>query len=614
MKFFDFSFKVYLLIGIILSSACSGEDKEMQETLTVSKVLLNIGEQGGSEKIAISSTHDWSVVCAEDWVKSSPTSGSGNKDVTLTVYPNKNKEERQAKVFVKGLSKEVTVDVIQMGVIPSIQINLNQKTLNPSGEEFAVGVTSEGLQWEAEVPSSAQSWLSLKEKNDEKAVFIAKLNNNGTERSATLIFKEKGKNESKNVKVTQAAFKSTVSNIAWSKLLSKVSDSWFKTNEAKEVADNVLLYQRNCGGWHKNIEMHHLLTDAEKKTIAAEKGEKGCFDNGATTTELRFLAKMYKEVPDSRYRDAFIKGLDYIITAQYSTGGWPQYYPLRGGYSDFITFNDDLVVNLLNLLKDVYESKGNFTAIVEDATKRKAKETFDKGLDCILNCQIVDGGIKTLWCAQHDPVTLDPAVGRPHEMPSFSGMEGAKILEFLMTIENPSIEVKQAVVAAADWLEKHKIPNKKVVDVKDASGNTIDRKVEDCAGEDMWGRFIQLGGEVAERVYDNLFNVFLKDGKRDYVKADGSKIRYYYKDNAVQSYDPKRAYQPIYGIYDNDYAFLFYRFLYNYEDTEKIKDEHGVMIDTSLRAENRKGYQYVGNWPQKVLRDKYPAWKTKHGM
>lgn len=614
MKIINLSLKVCLLFCVLFISACSNEDKELQETLTVSKALLNIGEEGGSESISINSSHKWSIACKEKWVICPLTSGNGNKDVTLAVLPNKNKEERQAEVAIKGISKGVIVHIIQAGTVPTIQISLTQKSLDPSGEEFTVDVTAEGLQWTVEVPTSAKSWLSLKEKSDGQVSFVAKLNNNGKERTANLIFRETGKIDIKTVKITQGIFKSTVAGIAWSKLLSNVSDAWYKTNEAKEVADNVLLYQRDCGGWHKNIEMHHLLTDTEKEKVTAEKKEKGCFDNGATTTEMKFLAQMYKHVPDSRYRDAFVKGLNYIMSAQYSTGGWPQYFPLRGGYSDFITFNDDLMVNLLKLLRDVYESGDNFAAIVEDETKRKAKETFEKGLDCILNCQIVDGGAKTLWCAQHDPVTMNPAVGRPHELPSFSGCEGARILEFLMTIENPSDKVKESVVAAVEWLENHKIPNKKVVDVKDTSGNTIDRKVEDCAGEDMWGRFIQLGGEVAERVYTNLFNEFLKDGKRTYSSTDGKNITYYYKDNAVASYDPQKAYQPIYGIYDNNYAFLFYRFLYNYEDTGPFKDEHGVMVDTSLRAENRRSYQYVGNWAQKILREKYPAWKTKQGM
>ena len=131
--------------------------------------------------------------------------------------------------------------------------------------------------------------------------------------------------------------------------------------------------------------------------------------------------------------------------------------------------------------------------IVGAATK--AKISFDKGVQCILNCQVTENGVKTFWGAQHDEHTLLPAVARPKELPSYSGSEGTRILQFLMELENPSQEIKDAVVAAAEWLEKVKIPNKKVVNVTE-NGILVDRKVIDSPGDDMWGRFIQIGGKV----------------------------------------------------------------------------------------------------------------------
>ena len=143
MKIMNLSFKVGLLLWALSISACSEEDKELQETLTVSKTVLNTSEEGSSESISINSSHKWNIVCEEYWVKCSLTSGSDNKTVTLTVSPNKNKEERQTKVVVKGINKEVIVHIIQAGIVPTIQISLTQKTLDPSGEEFTVGVTAE---------------------------------------------------------------------------------------------------------------------------------------------------------------------------------------------------------------------------------------------------------------------------------------------------------------------------------------------------------------------------------------------------------------------------------------------------------------------------------------
>src|SRR5690606_39124285 len=115
------------------------------------------------------------------------------------------------------------------------------------------------------------------------------------------------------------------------------------------------------------------------------------FDNGATHTELRFLAKMYNATHNTEYRLAFLKGLRFILEAQYPNGGWPQYYPgshqiwdpgISGwspdGIAHYITFNDDAMTGVLWLLKDISEDKKDFE-FVDDERKGKAKEAVAKG-------------------------------------------------------------------------------------------------------------------------------------------------------------------------------------------------------------------------------------------
>lgn len=394
----------------------------------------------------------------------------------------------------------------------------------------------------------------------------------------------------------------------WSKVATGQSDSWYGTDEAVAVAENVLLYQRNNGGWHKNIEMHQPLTDSEKQVIAGEKNKESCLDNTATTQEMRFLAKVYKHVKDDRYQAAFLKGLNMIIKAQLSKGGWAQYYPYRGrGYWDYITFNDNLTVNCLKLLWDIYEGKNEFSGIVNEAAVASAKSAYDKGLQCILDCQIVDEGVKTVWCAQHDPITLDAAVGRPHEHPSFSGGESVDILEFLMDIENPSEAVQEAVIAGVKWMDEHKIENKRVVDIAG------DRVIQDAEGYNIWPRFIQLGGEVADRVYTAHFAMLESSGRTNSYSYGGN--TYYYKDadNARNSYNPDMAYRPIFGIYDDSRPYLRYKFLYNYADSEKVADENGVLQETSLGADNRSSYQYISGFAS-GLNGRYEQWKIVNGI
>ena len=44
---------------------------------------------------------------------------------------------------------------------------------------------------------------------------------------------------------------------SWKNIIFNENDSWYSTKQAKEIAENVLLYQKNNGGWPKNIEMQN---------------------------------------------------------------------------------------------------------------------------------------------------------------------------------------------------------------------------------------------------------------------------------------------------------------------------------------------------------------------
>ena len=161
----------------------------------------------------------------------------------------------------------------------------------------------------------------------------------------------------------------------------------------------------------------------------------GTFDNGATVGELRFLARAFRATNDAKDRDAFYKGLDHILAAQYPTGGWPQSSPPGKGYHRYITFNDDTMVNLLSLVRDV-AATDDFR-FVDSARRSSAGRAFEAGIACILKCQVTVNGTLTVWCAQHDEITLEPRPARTFEPVSLSGAESAGILLLLMSLEHP---------------------------------------------------------------------------------------------------------------------------------------------------------------------------------
>ncbi|MGY8909445.1 MAG: pectate lyase, partial [Flavobacteriales bacterium] len=288
---------------------------------------------------------------------------------------------------------------------------------------------------------------------------------------------------------------SQVHNQSWKNIIHQNKDDWFKTNEAKEIAENVLLYQREIGGWPKNIQMQNPLSEAEKQHLKALKSstKEITTDNGATIQEMLFLSKMYAQTKDKKYENAFLKGLDYLLAAQYENGGWPQFYPLKKGYYTHITYNDDSMVNILNLLKEI-KNNTNFYAIKPtDDVLKKIEIAFQKGIDCILKTQYKQNGILTVWCAQHDENTLLPAKARAYELPSLSGAESAEIVMLLMSIENPSKEIVNAVESAVSWFEKVKITGLKEVKTYNEKGKIIDKKmIPDENAPAIWARFSEL--------------------------------------------------------------------------------------------------------------------------
>jgi pectinesterase len=274
-------------------------------------------------------------------------------------------------------------------------------------------------------------------------------------------------------------------------------DEWYGSEESKAVAENVLLYQRDVGGWPKNTAIHNPLTEAEKAKINDDKGlNDAIFDNSATTTEMKFLARMYNNTNNKAYKNSFNNGLKFILDAQYDNGGWPMFYPLRKGYYTHITFNDNAIVNILELIRDIGEKKSLYASITNDDYLALSKKAYQKGIDCILKTQIWVNGKPTVWCAQHDEYSLLPAKARSYELPSFSGAESVGIVRLLMEIQDPSPEIIKSVQGAIEWFNEHRIKNTRWESFINKDGLKDRRIVYDPEAGDMWARFYDLDTEL----------------------------------------------------------------------------------------------------------------------
>jgi PelA/Pel-15E family pectate lyase len=273
----------------------------------------------------------------------------------------------------------------------------------------------------------------------------------------------------------------------------------YKNTQLKEVGDNILLYQKNNGGWPKNYDIFAILTAEQKDSLIKSKSELNTtFDNGTSYTHVAALAQIFTATGDERYKNAALKGIDFILSAQYSIGGWPQYYPLEDNYSRHITYNDGAMVGIMQVLQDVVSGKKEYS-FIDQKRVGKIKKAYEKGLDCTLKLQINDVGKPTAWCQQYDEVNLQPAWARKFEPPCICNGEGAEIALFLMGIEKPSQKVIDAVQYAVEWFQESEILKTRVKTVSAPPlktpylVTTIDRVVvNDPTAPPIWTRYYEL--------------------------------------------------------------------------------------------------------------------------
>ncbi|MDQ7989170.1 MAG: pectate lyase [Candidatus Dactylopiibacterium sp.] len=320
-----------------------------------------------------------------------------------------------------------------------------------------------------------------------------------------------------------------------------------------EIADNVLLYQRRNGGWIENRDPTRILSYAEKAQIQEDqKVDSASFDNDNVFSQVEYLAAAFNQTQDVRYREASLRGLDFMLRNQHrKCGGWPHTVPGSQPYHPYITMADAVTSGVLRTLRRVATGDAPF-GFMPAPERARARAALRRGDDCVLRLQIVQEGRLAGWAGQYHPVSLKPEGGRSFELASIVSRESVEMVRYLMSIPEPSPAQIRAVEGAVRWFERSALRGLRVETFKleqpvkyDFHTATTDRRlVEDPAAPALWGRFYDLA--------DNSVVLANRDGVR------------------VKRYD-------------------------------------------EILHERRTGYDWYGTWPAKLLATEYPAWAKRVG-
>ena len=313
------------------------------------------------------------------------------------------------------------------------------------------------------------------------------------------------------------------------------------TTDIIGIANNLLAYQNQDGGWPKNIDWLTLVPRDSVINDLSEHYRQSTYDNRNIFPQIEYLSAVYGQSGDEKYRAAAEKGFQYILNTEYPTGGW------RGWDADVITFNDDVMTGIMDLLLDVKTNDPNYSWLKPDM-RTKLLAAYGRGLQVILKCQVSINGVKTAWCQQHDFDTYMPVQGRAYEHPSVTARESCDIILFLMRIEQPDSAVVAAIQSSVAWLEEAKITGYR------------------------YGNF-----PIEERPYHET----TIDFDREFV--------------------PDSTARPVWARYydlENGKPFLSLR------DGTIVYDLRDISFD------RRVGYEWYGFWPEAVLKA-YPEWKER---
>lgn len=292
------------------------------------------------------------------------------------------------------------------------------------------------------------------------------------------------------------------------------------------AADTIVALQNEDGGFAvlpDNFEM--AQTGA---SLGSLKGASS-IENGATTAELKYLAKYITEnkPEDSKYQDAFIKGIKFLLSTQLDNGGWTMQPNGGNGFNGNIEVGNSAMTEVLTLLSDIAVLNNQNYVFARKAMNVDAiKSAVEKGNDFIVASQISNNNKKAGWASQYDKAGK-VTMGRTYERASVSSYTTKAVVDYLMTIHNPSQAVKDAVESAYSWLKDVKIADKEQEVVKDTSmnngfdvyfvdgnGTWASNYVYDEANDSYRPLYSDVDPARADQKYVNVYDLFNLDGNQ----------------------------------------------------------------------------------------------------
>lgn len=364
------------------------------------------------------------------------------------------------------------------------------------------------------------------------------------------------------------------------------------------VADLIVALQNEDGGFQVLPDNYEM---SQKETGLGSMKDVSSVYNGATTAELKYLAKYItaNKPEDSKYQDAFVKGIKYLLTTQRDNGGWSMNPGSGSGFNANIEVGNKAMTEVLTLLSDIAILNNQDYVFARKAMNvDEIKSAVEKGNDFIVKSQISNNNKKSGWATQYDK-SGNVTMGHTYERESVSSYTTKDVIDYLMTIHNPSQDIKDAVESAYSWLKDVKIADKEQKVVKDTSmnngfdvylvdgsGTWASNYVYDKATDSYRPLYSDVDPTRADQKYVNVYELYNLDGNSvGNNKINNKDLILYSTRTTVSYYDNNLAYELIATGYDEWKSYLANGFPEIPKDPADSPDNNGGS-DNGNNADN----------------------------
>ena len=210
---------------------------------------------------------------------------------------------------------------------------------------------------------------------------------------------------------------------------------------AKDAADALIKGQKKPGGWDRRIDFNINNSEDDSPCM---------FDDNNTQGAISFLMRLdmligRKEIALQKCID---KALKFIIESQHENGGWPQWYPYRGGFHDYFTFNDGAINDCIRVMIEAHQNYGNIEYL----------SCLEKGGDFIILSQLPPP--QSGWAQQYNHY-LQPAWARVFEPPSVCPLVTTRNIRTLtdLYLYTELEKYLYPIPDAIRWIKESRLPN-----------------------------------------------------------------------------------------------------------------------------------------------------------